>query len=50
MACACGKAKFKNAIYIHTDTAGRQVSYNTEIECKAAILRSGGSCRVEEKK
>lgn len=49
MGCNCGKARVKNAVYIHTDSNGKQTSYGTEIECKAAILRSGGSCRVEEK-
>ena len=51
MACSCGKrASRSNVIYVHTDPTGRQRSYATEIECKAAKLRSGGSCRVEEKK
>lgn len=49
MPCNCGGKKPKNAIYIHTNANGVQHSYATEIECAAAVLREGGSCRVEEK-
>jgi hypothetical protein len=53
MPCNCGGGQAKNASnkYIYTDGNGRQQSFNTEIEAKAARIRAGGggSIRTESK-
>ena len=51
MGCNCGGSAAKN-VYVYTDGSGRQRTYNTEIEAKAAQVRSGGvgSIRTEPKR
>ena len=49
MGCRCGSSKSKKYVYIHVSPTGRQTSYGTEVEAKAAQIREGGSYRVEEK-
>ena len=49
MGCNCGGSRAKTYTYIHVSATGRQTSYRTEIEAKAAVIREGGSYRAEEK-
>lgn len=46
MGCNCGN---KNAQYdfVYTDSKGRQVTYNSEVEAKAAKIRAGGVGEVK---
>lgn len=48
MPCNCGGAVKAPAFkYIYTDgTTGRQHTYNTEIEAKAAQIRAGGGGNI----
>lgn len=48
--CNCGKKASVSYTYIHVSSVGKQTSYRTEIEARAAVIREGGSYRVEEKK
>jgi hypothetical protein len=50
MGCNCG-SKATQFVWVYTDGAGRQRTYSTEIEAKAAKIRSGGvgSIRTEPK-
>lgn len=47
MGCNCGGKK-ADTIYIYTDTKGKQTSYNTEAEAKAAYIRNGHSGSVRQ--
>lgn len=49
MPCNCGKSSAKQTTYVYVDPKGRQTSYRTEIEAKAAKIRAGGggSIRTE---
>lgn len=48
MACACGKnAAGKKLSYVVTAPGGKQTTYSTELEAKAAALRVGGSWRAQ---
>lgn len=53
MPCNCGGGAAKNASqkHIYTDANGRQQSFNTNIEARAAQIRAGGggSIRTESK-
>lgn len=51
MPCNCGGNKNASKNYVYVDGNGRQWSYNTEIEARAAQVRGGGagSIRVESK-
>lgn len=42
MACgACG-ARNRRAYFVHTDTSGKQTTYSSEAEARAAVARRGG--------
>lgn len=49
--CNCGSKTAQKVNYIYTTPQGRQVTYRTEIEAKAAQIRAGGggSIRTEAK-
>lgn len=51
MPCNCGGGANAAKKYIYTTPQGRQVTYNTDIEARAAQIRAGGggSIRVETK-
>jgi hypothetical protein len=51
MGCNCGGATAKKFKYVYTTAQGRQQTYDTEIEAKAAQIRAGGtgSIRTEAK-
>lgn len=52
MPCNCGGASANaKVIHIYTDAKGRQQSFNTDIEARAAQIRAGGggSIRTEQK-
>lgn len=43
MPCNCGGGTTAKNVYVYTDgTSGRQTTYNTEIEARAAQIRAGG--------
>lgn len=46
MPCNCGGNKAAKQQFIFTDANGRQWTYNTEIEAKAAQVRSNGSGNI----
>lgn len=50
MGCNCGQKS--NTVYVYTDGVGKQSTYNTEVEAKAAKIRDNhrGSIRTEAKK
>lgn len=50
MGCNCGN-KNQKMNYIYTDTSGRQHTYSSNVEAKAAQIRAGGggSIRTEPK-
>jgi len=39
--CNCGKTKI-NQQFVYTDKAGATKVYKTEVEARAAVIRSGG--------
>jgi hypothetical protein len=43
--CNCGKTKAQQS-YEYTDPKGTKKVYRTEIEAKAAVIRSGGSYKT----
>lgn len=43
--CAQRKGKFT---YAHTDASGKVTVYSSEVEAKAAVVRRGGSYKVEK--
>ena len=51
MPCNCGSKNTAKVDYVYTDGNGKQVSYRTEIEAKAAQIRAGGggSIRTQAK-
>lgn len=47
MGCNCGgSAAAKNVNHVFTDSSGVQRTYRTEIEAKAAQIRSGGGGNI----
>lgn len=45
--CNCGGAKSTSSVkHIYTDPQGRQTSYNTNIEARAAQVRAGGGGNI----
>ena len=50
MACGCTKGSAATPKkYIYVDPVnGTQTTYNTEYEAQAAVIRGGGSYRVED--
>jgi hypothetical protein len=42
MGCNCGGNKNAKVRYVYTDPKGRQTSYNSEYEAKAAKIRNAG--------
>jgi uncharacterized membrane protein len=48
MSCGCGGSAAQKQTYIFTDANGKQVSYKTEIEARAAKIRANheGSIRA----
>jgi hypothetical protein len=51
MGCNCAGSKTISLKYIYTDSNGRQYTYSTDIEARAAQVRAGGggSIRTEPK-
>jgi hypothetical protein len=49
MPCNCMGANGEKKVYVYVDANGRQRSYTTELEAKAAKIRAGntGSVRVD---
>jgi hypothetical protein len=45
MGCNCG-GKTSQVKYVYTDGSGRQHTYGTEIEAKAAMIRGGGAGNI----
>ena len=41
MPCNCGK-KSGPTQYVYTSPTGKTVTYNSEVEAKAAVIRGGG--------
>lgn len=46
MACACSKKNEAPRTYTVTSASGEQKSYSSEIEAKAAAIRTGGVVRT----
>jgi hypothetical protein len=44
--CGCTGNGQQNVTYIYTTPQGRQVSYRSEIEAKAAQIRAGGGGNI----
>ena len=42
MGCNCGKRGTAAVKYVYTSPTGKQTTYNTEVEAKAAMIRGGG--------
>lgn len=49
MGCGCTPAQSIEHVYIHTKPNGEEVTYNSEYEAKAAVLRGGGNWRAVPK-
>ena len=51
MGCNCGKASNAKETHVYTDEKGKQTSYPTLTQAKAAKVRNGnrGSVRTERK-
>lgn len=51
MGCNCGKASNTNEVHIYTDDKGKQTSYPTLTQAKAAKVRNQnrGTVRTERK-
>lgn len=49
MGCNCNGSNAAKVVYVYVDANGRQRSYTTELEAKAAKIRAGntGSIRVD---
>lgn len=46
MGCGCGGSKNSSYNYVFTDSNGVQKTYSSELEAKAAQMRSGGGGNV----
>ena len=46
MGCNCGGSKAQKWEYVYTDPKGKQTTYNTEYEAKAAKARNSGQGSV----
>lgn len=47
MGCGPCTSKTKKVTYLHTAADGKQSSYSSEIEAKAAVVRRGGSYKAQ---
>lgn len=44
--CNCGGNKTSSVKHIYTDVNGRQTTYKTDIEARAAQIRAGGGGNI----
>lgn len=43
MACGSCGGRTGRAVFVHTDPSGKETSYSSEIEARAAVTRRGGN-------
>jgi hypothetical protein len=45
MPCNCGKKA--NTKFVYVDASGKTITYDTEVQAKAAMIRAGGKGEVK---
>lgn len=46
MSCNCRGGNAAKRSFVHTDAKGKQTTYGSEVQARAAQIKSGGSWRV----
>ena len=42
MACNCGKNKSTGQVFVYVGPNGKSITYNSEVQARAAQIRNGG--------